>query len=95
MILKHKKTVIYPKDSTNFKDDLGRLITESYRDIYDDLQNLFTKNLESNEKIFNEYHALLVELGKNICKKVPICDKCPINKNCNYDNKAVLKQKSI
>ena len=40
MILKHKKTVIYPKDSTNFKDDLGRLITESYRDIYDDLQQL-------------------------------------------------------
>ena len=40
MKFKHKKTLIYPKDSQNFKDDLGRLITESFRDIYDDIQNL-------------------------------------------------------
>ncbi len=40
MKFKHKKTLIYPKDSQNFKDDLGRLITESFRDIYDDLQQL-------------------------------------------------------
>ena len=52
---------------------------------YDDLQNLFMDNLEENEKLFNEYHALLVELGKNICKKKPLCDKCPINEKCNYN----------
>jgi len=51
---------------------------------YDELQNLFIKNLKPNEKVFNEYHALLVELGKSICKKVPLCDKCPINNICNY-----------
>ena len=51
---------------------------------YDDLQNLFMKNLELNEKVFNEYHALLVELGKNICRKKPLCEKCPINDMCNY-----------
>ncbi len=38
----------------------------------------------NNERLFNEYHALLVELGKNICKKKPLCSKCPINKMCNY-----------
>ena len=61
---------------------------------YEELQDLFMKNLNSNEKLFNEYHALLVELGKNICKKKPLCDKCPINTRCNYYNNIVLKQKS-
>lgn len=51
---------------------------------YDELQELFMDNLEPNEKSFNEYHALLVELGKNYCKKKPICGNCPINKMCNY-----------
>jgi endonuclease III related protein len=51
---------------------------------YEDLQNLFMKNLEHNESLFKEYHALLVELGKNICKKKPLCLKCPINNSCNY-----------
>ena len=51
---------------------------------YDQLQKLFMKSLPNSEKLFNEYHALLVELGKNICKKNPICEKCPINMHCNY-----------
>ncbi len=51
---------------------------------YDEFQELFMNNLELNEKLFNEYHALIVELGKGFCKKVPICGKCPINKNCDY-----------
>jgi len=51
---------------------------------YEELQNLFMDNLELNEKLFNDYHALLVELGKNICKTKPLCNKCPLNKNCNY-----------
>ena len=59
---------------------------------YDDLQKLFMNNLEKNEKLFNEYHALLVELGKNICKKKPLCIKCPINTMCNYYSKTYPKQ---
>jgi endonuclease-3 related protein len=51
---------------------------------YDELQKLFMDNLESDEKLFNEYHALLIELGKNHCKKKPLCDKCTINKMCNH-----------
>lgn len=49
---------------------------------YDEWQNLFTNNLKSNTKLFNEYHALLVELGKNHCKTKPVCENCPINKTC-------------
>ena len=51
---------------------------------YEELQKLFMENLENSEKLFNEYHALLVELGKNICKKNPLCQKCPINRYCSY-----------
>ena len=59
---------------------------------YDKLQQIFMKNLNSNEKLFNEYHALLVELGKNICKKKPLCNKCPINNLCNYYKTVILRK---
>src|SRR3989338_2886441 len=51
---------------------------------YDELQKLFMQNLPNNERLFNECHALLVELGKSICKKEPLCKKCPAKNNCDY-----------
>lgn len=51
---------------------------------YDDLQNLFEKNLTKDSKLFNEYHALLVRLGKDVCKKKPICNECPLIATCSY-----------
>ncbi len=58
---------------------------------YDDLQKLFMNSLPNNENLFNEYHALLVELGKNICKKSPLCGKCPISEHCNYYRNSYVK----
>lgn len=49
---------------------------------YDEWQKLFMDNLPKDIRLFNEYHALLVELGKNRCKKKPICEGCPIDKFC-------------
>ena len=51
---------------------------------YDEFQTLFHKNLPKSEKLFNEYHALIVELGKSICKKAPLCGICPIGSLCQY-----------
>ncbi|MFH1332522.1 MAG: endonuclease, partial [archaeon] len=51
---------------------------------YQELQKLFTKNLPKDTKIYKEYHALLVELGKNYCKNKPECNKCVIRKICTY-----------
>lgn len=46
---------------------------------YDDLQQLFMDNLESDVRLFNEYHALLVCAGKEFCKKTaPKCSVCPL-----------------
>ena len=43
---------------------------------YEELQDLFMKNLRSDVEVFNEYHALLVHIGKWVCKKAPKCDIC-------------------
>ena len=52
---------------------------------YNQLQELFHKNLDNNSKLFNEYHALLVRLGKEFCTKTPICKKCLLNNICNHN----------
>ena len=47
---------------------------------YEQLQYLFESNLEVDNQLFNEYHALLVQAGKNFCKPKPKCNCCPLNK---------------
>ena len=50
---------------------------------YDELQKLFMDNLDNDHKVFNEYHALLVELAKRNCfNKNPDCESCVLNKLC-------------
>lgn len=46
---------------------------------YEEIRNLFESNLPRDAKMYNEYHALLVEVGKNWCKKRnPDCSHCPL-----------------
>lgn len=45
---------------------------------YEEIRSLFMDNLPNDTKLFNEYHALLVQLGKTFCKKKPKCEECPI-----------------
>ena len=48
---------------------------------YEKVQNLFSKNLKIEVKLFNEYHALIVRLAKVYClKNNPKCDLCPVKK---------------
>jgi len=48
---------------------------------YAETQAVFLKNLPVDTKLFNEYHALIVELGKKLCKsKKPLCKECPIRR---------------
>ncbi len=47
---------------------------------YTEAQSYFTLQLPSDPTIFNEFHALLVHIGKNFCRpKQPVCEKCPLN----------------
>lgn len=47
---------------------------------YYQLQELFESNLCRETKLFNEYHALLVEVGKVYCRKKAKCAGCPLEK---------------
>jgi len=49
---------------------------------YTGYQKLFTDNLPADAAVFNEYHALLVTLGKEACRKKPLCLNCCLNPIC-------------
>jgi endonuclease-3 related protein len=45
---------------------------------YDELQELFIQHLPLDMALFNEYHALLVRVGKLHCQPKPRCQGCPL-----------------
>ncbi|MCX8118513.1 MAG: endonuclease III domain-containing protein [Desulfobacterota bacterium] len=47
---------------------------------YEEMQALFMNHLPHDERLFNEYHALLVRLGKSLCRGTPKCQACPIER---------------
>lgn len=47
---------------------------------YSQVQDIFMRNLKKDTKLFNEYHALLVKLAKEYCRKQnPKCAICPLH----------------
>lgn len=55
---------------------------------YDELQEIFHKTIPADYIIYNEFHALIVEISKNVCKKNnPLCKVCVLKKICNYGRK--------
>lgn len=50
---------------------------------YNQVQDFFEANLPKDLETFKEFHALIVELGKNYCKKKPNCVGCPIKNVCS------------
>lgn len=50
---------------------------------YRSMQELFMENLPRDTRLYNEFHALIVRIGKEHCKKGrPICSDCPIHPQC-------------
>jgi endonuclease-3 related protein len=47
---------------------------------YEQLWELFQSNLPAEARLFNEFHALLVKLGKEFCRSKPKCRNCPLEK---------------
>ncbi len=46
---------------------------------YEEIKAFFEDNLPSNVQLYNEYHALLVRVGKDYCKpRNPRCQDCPV-----------------
>ncbi len=51
---------------------------------YTAYQALFMDNLPTDAELFNEYHALLVCLGKDVCRNHPLCQQCCLNNTCRF-----------
>lgn len=51
---------------------------------YEEVRVLFMTNLPADTKLFNEYHALIVEHCKERCRKKPLCETCPLRCRCHY-----------
>lgn len=49
---------------------------------YGKLQGFFESHLPRSAALYNEYHALLVSLGKEYCRKRPQCGGCPVRGGC-------------
>jgi len=52
---------------------------------YDEIKELFESNLPADVKLFNEYHALLVSVGKHHCRPKARCEGCPLER---FDHEA-------
>ena len=52
---------------------------------YFELRDFFMDVLEPDVALFNEYHALIVRVGKTWCKRSkPLCDSCPLKDFLDY-----------
>ena len=47
---------------------------------YEQLKELFESSLPADTTLFNEYHALLVRVGKEFCRPKARCPGCPLEK---------------
>ena len=50
-----------------------------YEKSYDEFQRLFSQHLPRNASLYNQYHAMFVNIGKDFCRSQPLCNSCPLN----------------
>jgi endonuclease-3 related protein len=75
---------------------IDRLGLEPPGNGYGAYQSLFMLNLPPDARLFNEYHALLVKLGKEYCRKRPLCEGCCLREGCKRVNqKPKIKSQSL
>jgi len=53
---------------------------------YGEIQSMVMNNTPNDAYLYNEFHALLVELGKRYCRKIPIHRGCPLSILCKEVN---------
>ncbi len=49
---------------------------------YETLRGMFEEVLGADVALYNEYHALIVRHGKDICRKKPRCNSCCLAAVC-------------
>jgi len=48
---------------------------------YDDLKEHFERSLPRDRALYNEFHALLVAVGKEFCRPTARCERCPLKRH--------------
>jgi endonuclease-3 related protein len=51
---------------------------------YDVAKEYIVSKIPESLEVYNEFHALIVALGKDFCRKKPRCGECALKKNCTY-----------
>ncbi len=49
---------------------------------YEKIRGFFEKRIPGDIGIYKEFHALIVELGKDVCRPRPLCGECPLEGFC-------------
>jgi endonuclease-3 related protein len=60
----------------------SRLGIRPARETYDAWQRLFEASLPPDVALYGEYHALIVEHAKDVCRAEPSCDRCVLAAVC-------------
>ena len=63
---------------------------------YAEVRQIFMQALPEDVALYNEYHALIVQLAKTCCRKrKPLCNGCPICKLCRFGTQATPAEISV
>lgn len=74
----------------------GRHGITSGKPEYEKVRALFESSLPQQHQLFNEFHALIVNTGKNWCRKsVPRCEECPLRSLLPEDSPLSRSRTSI
>ncbi len=52
------------------------------RESYAEVQRFFEDRLPRDAALYNDYHAQIVRLGKDVCRARPRCAECPLDDLC-------------
>ena len=55
---------------------------------YGDVQRFFMERLPPDAALFQDYHAQIVRLAKDVCRKVPRCGECALDRVCATGSRA-------
>lgn len=71
---------------------IGQRIGLFQHDAYEQIRSYFEGHLPRKVRLYNEFHALLVRLAKEVCtKRRPKCQLCPVRLTCRYGREGLLR----
>jgi endonuclease III related protein len=62
----------------------GRLGVLDANLAYEAMRHQLERALDADTYTYQEYHALIVNQAKTLCRKTPLCSVCPLGKGCDY-----------